>query len=354
LSKGAGPIRRTYGPELVSTDRPWLESVFAYLPGGPVYLNSYRREIVDAGFRLRPRGAFYQVLEPDSPENYTVPAGTDVPVERPPAKWKSADTCCPRQATAGEFVPLTLAMMAPVTPTHYYVPAISVGPVVYTHTTDSHLLTTWWQPDEVWWSALILLCRTTWLKVSYPVTLHMVDLTAGERTELALFVGGAAVSEEQSTPNWATCWPISGSAWAWQAPGPSRAASFAAAPWQEPIVAQRGKTLNLCSSGKAWRWPRRATRSSYISSTPKTGRTLRSTTPHSAALPPRTCGYQSGCRASACSIPTACRLMKRLAPGLYLRRGRAVRDDGQRRLHIAGPDGSLQGDRYILGPVLVE
>src|SRR5690606_35884871 len=51
-------------PEFVSTQRPWLESVFDTLPGGPVYLNGYRPEIVAAGFRLRPRGPFYQVIEP--------------------------------------------------------------------------------------------------------------------------------------------------------------------------------------------------------------------------------------------------------------------------------------------------
>ncbi|MDT8306300.1 MAG: DUF2723 domain-containing protein, partial [Anaerolineae bacterium] len=54
--EGRWPDERDVRPEFVSTERPWLESVFAYLPGGPVYLNSYRREIVDAGFRLRPRG----------------------------------------------------------------------------------------------------------------------------------------------------------------------------------------------------------------------------------------------------------------------------------------------------------
>jgi hypothetical protein len=49
-------------PSLVSTDRPWLERIFEHLPGGPVYLNGYRREVVDAGFRLRPEGVFYQVV----------------------------------------------------------------------------------------------------------------------------------------------------------------------------------------------------------------------------------------------------------------------------------------------------
>ncbi len=51
-------------PHLVSTELPWLESVFYYLPAYPVYLSGYRPEIAAAGFRLRPRGPFYQVVQP--------------------------------------------------------------------------------------------------------------------------------------------------------------------------------------------------------------------------------------------------------------------------------------------------
>ncbi len=51
-------------PVFVSTARTWLDNVFDYLPGGPVFLSNYRREVVDAGFRLRPSGAFYEVVEP--------------------------------------------------------------------------------------------------------------------------------------------------------------------------------------------------------------------------------------------------------------------------------------------------
>ena len=44
-----------------------MESVFQYLPAGPVYLSNYRRELTEVGedgFRLRPSGPFYQVVEP--------------------------------------------------------------------------------------------------------------------------------------------------------------------------------------------------------------------------------------------------------------------------------------------------
>ena len=42
---------------------PWTEAVFQNLPRGPVYLTNYRRDIRDLGFRLRPDGDLWQVLE---------------------------------------------------------------------------------------------------------------------------------------------------------------------------------------------------------------------------------------------------------------------------------------------------
>src|SRR5690606_31989979 len=94
-------------PEFVSTDRPWLESVFATLPGGPVYLNGYRREVVDAGFRLRPVGSFYSVLEPTSEEAFEIPPGL-TPVEAEAGELKVVAYELPEAAEAGEFVPFTL------------------------------------------------------------------------------------------------------------------------------------------------------------------------------------------------------------------------------------------------------
>ncbi|MFO7682576.1 MAG: DUF2723 domain-containing protein, partial [Chloroflexota bacterium] len=62
-------------PKLVSTgvQNPWLENVIENLPGGPVYLSNYRREIVDFGFRLRPVGPFYQVIDIGSDLQFALP-----------------------------------------------------------------------------------------------------------------------------------------------------------------------------------------------------------------------------------------------------------------------------------------
>ena len=161
--EGRWPDPADVRPEFVSTDRPWLESVYATLPGGPVYLNGYRREVVDAGFRLRPVGSFYKVLEPASEEAFEVPPEL-TPVEAEAGELEVVGYELPETAEAGEYIPFTLAMTAPLTPTHFYVPVITVGNVVYTQTTDSHLLTTWWQPGKSSSARLCAatICRQAW------------------------------------------------------------------------------------------------------------------------------------------------------------------------------------------------
>ncbi|MBE2200685.1 MAG: DUF2723 domain-containing protein, partial [Anaerolinea sp.] len=71
---GRWPDPADVTPTLVSAAKPWLEFVFDYLPGGPVYLSNYRRDVVDFGFRLRPEGAFYKVIDAHDPDRYRLPA----------------------------------------------------------------------------------------------------------------------------------------------------------------------------------------------------------------------------------------------------------------------------------------
>jgi hypothetical protein len=350
---GRWPDPADVRPELVSTDRPWLESVFAYLPGGPVYLNSYRREIVDAGFRLRPRGAFYQVIEPDSDENFTIPPEL-VPVRATAGEIEVSGYLLPEQATAGEFVPLTLAMMAPVTPAHFYVPAISVGPVVYTHTTDSHLLTTWWQPDEVVVERFDFALPHDLAEGNYPVTLHMVDLTAGERTELAYSLGELAVNARSSPPPTGNLLANFRQRVGLASALAQRGFQFRRTPWQEPIVAQRGKSLNLYLQ---WQSVALAEESytvfvHLIDAENRPYVTL-DYTPLGGSAPTHL-WIPKWLPGQRYLDPYRLPLYETLPPGLYFLEVGLYEMTSQRRLHIAGPDGSLQGDRYILGPVLVE
>ncbi|MCB8966882.1 MAG: DUF2723 domain-containing protein [Ardenticatenaceae bacterium] len=132
--------------------------------------------IVDAGFRLRPRGPFYQVVEPGdatlppelTPTNATGEEITVVGYALGATENSAQLTNYP----AGSYLPITLAMSAPLTPTAYYVPTIHVGTLDFTFTTDSHLLTPTWQPGEIiverFDVALPLLCpaaiiRSRWI-----------------------------------------------------------------------------------------------------------------------------------------------------------------------------------------------
>ena len=108
---------------------------------------SNRREIVDAGFRLRPDGPFYQVVEPGD---------TSIPDELIPLTNESGQPVeivaydLPQRAvTAGDYVPLTLALRAPTGTADYFVPVIHVGDLSFPFTTDSHLTTPQWQPGEI-------------------------------------------------------------------------------------------------------------------------------------------------------------------------------------------------------------
>ncbi len=48
----------------VSTRRPWVESVWAHIEEGPIYLPDYRPAVRNEGFRLVREGAFYRVVAP--------------------------------------------------------------------------------------------------------------------------------------------------------------------------------------------------------------------------------------------------------------------------------------------------
>ena len=136
-------------PKLVAagTENPWLTAIFENLPAGPVYLSNYRPTVL-AGteFRLRPSGLFYQVVEPgDSsmpPEMNLVTAVAD---EIEIVGYGMPE----QQVTAGDFVPLTLAMRASVVTNDFFVPVFYVGELRFEFTTDSHLITPNWWAGEV-------------------------------------------------------------------------------------------------------------------------------------------------------------------------------------------------------------
>ncbi len=183
---GETPDPADVRPRLVSAARPWVESVFDFLGGGPVYLSNYRREIVEAGFRLRPRGPFYQVVEPG---NTTLP-----PELTPVNDGAAADGAIAlvgyelpqTNVTAGDYVPLTLAFSVPITTTDYYAPVVTVGEMTFAFTTDSHLITPLWRPGEVIVERFDLALPHNLPGGSYPVTVRLQNLSQNQDAGLWL------------------------------------------------------------------------------------------------------------------------------------------------------------------------
>lgn len=187
-----------FTPSLVSTDRPWAERVFEHLPAGPVYLSGYRREIVELGFRLRPEGEFYRVVEPGdkSIPDQILPLDPipDQPIEL--LGYALSD----RELPAGGWLSVDLAMRAPVTPTEYLVPYLQLGNLHFPFTTDSHLLTPWWQAGEVIVERFTVALPLDQEPGRYPLSVGLTNISAGSESE-PLFLEQLTVAQNPDAPS---------------------------------------------------------------------------------------------------------------------------------------------------------
>ena len=339
-------------PEFVSTARPWLESVYAYLPGGPVYLNSYRREIVDAGFRLRPRGRFYQVVEPG---DRTVPPQLTQPEEAAPAgEIEVVGYRLPqRDVEAGDIVSLTLAMRAPVTPTHYYVPVIRAGNLTFSFTTDSHLVTPMWQPGEVIVERFHFALPHNMPAGAYDVTVQVNDLTADRLTELALSVGTLQVSSQTDPPATERLLANFRQRVGLASAVARNGLALRRAPWAEALRARPGGTVDVVLR---WQSLAKAEESYtvFVHLIDAANRPLVTLdyTPLGGAAPthlwiPKWLPGQRLWDPYRMPIPHD------LAPGVYYIEVGLYEMTSGRRLHLSDAAGNLGGDRFILGPIVV-
>lgn len=167
-------------PYMVSTARPWVKRVFDHLPGGPVYLNGYRQEIVDAGFRLRPDGDFYRVVEPGES---SLPAGmTPLEFNQEAPIDLLANRLNGVEFQAGGVVWLDLAMRAPAeggTLSEYLVPYARLGDIRFEFTTDGHLITPQWLPGEAIVERFSFMLPLDLPPGRYPLSVGLNNLTAG-------------------------------------------------------------------------------------------------------------------------------------------------------------------------------
>ncbi|MBP6015694.1 MAG: DUF2723 domain-containing protein [Candidatus Promineofilum sp.] len=339
-------------PILVSTARPWLESVFATLPGGPVYLSNYRREIVDAGFRLRPDGLFYQVVEPgdpDVPSTLTpLTAGSVEPAEI------VAYSLPQRDVAPGDYIPLTLAMRTPAGTADYFVPVIQVGDLSFPFTTDSHLTTPAWQPGEVIVERFDFALPHDLPDGIYPVSVGLKNLSANTEPAASYPLGDLSVTGHSNPPSnnnlLANFRQRVGLASATARRGWQRRAAI----WDEPLTARPGDTVHLLLRWKALaRAEEGYTVFVHLIDAANQPLVTLDYTPLGGSAPthlwlPKWLPGQQYLDPYRLVLPGD------LPPGTYYIEVGLYEMVGRRRLQMADTAGNLIGDRLILGALVVE
>jgi hypothetical protein len=338
-------------PQYVSTARSWLDNVFDYLPGGPVYLSNYRREIVEAGFRLRPFGPFYQVVEPGD---------KDLPEALAPdkASWQALEIVghlLPEtDVFAGDYVQFVLAMRTPQGTSDYYVPVLHVGDLVMPFTTDSHLVTPEWLPGEIIVERFDFALPHDFPTGDYPLEVRLKNLSTDESSGPLVTTGILKVTAE------AHPMPLDnllanfrhrvGLEWAAARAG-SRSVS---APWDEPLIVQPGETIPLTLGWKSIDYAEESY-TVFVHLIDLANRPLVALdyTPLGGATPTHL-WIPKWLPGQRYTDPYRLKIPDDIAPGTYLIETGLYEMVGGRRLHIADEKGNLIGDRYILGSIQVQ
>ncbi|HEY72021.1 MAG TPA: DUF2723 domain-containing protein [Thermoflexia bacterium] len=344
----------------VSTANPWVESVWAHIEQGDIYLPDYRPAVRDAGFRLLPEGPFYRVIAP--PLTDTAPThsldvwadgrvhilGYDLP----------ADT-----VQAGEHLELILYQSAPQPLDGIWMPYAQLGPAQARWTTDSRLLTTQWLPGEVVAERYELPIPFTLPPGEYPLRLGYADLSGG-REELELSTGGAtleletvtvlppanapsAKTLEQALANLDNQIALMG---ARARAGWQTRAGF----WEEPLPVQAGRPLHLTLTWRALASPR-SSYTIFVHLIDGAGRPVagHDYTPLGGACPTYL-WFPKWLPGQTLQDPYRLPLPSDLPPGDYQLEVGMYGMTSLRRLPVVDLGGSLAGDRVILGPVRVE
>jgi len=176
-------------PVYVSTSNPWVDSVWANIEEGPIYLSGYRPAVRDAGFRLLPEKPLYRVMAPpvmdavpDNPLNIWVDGQIYV---------LGYDLLTP-SVRPGDPVVIVLYQRAPDSMLDIWMPYARLGTIEAHWTTDSRVLSPEWRPDEVIAEQYEIPVPFDAEPGQYALRLGYTDLTGG-RTSLMLSTGSAEI-----------------------------------------------------------------------------------------------------------------------------------------------------------------
>jgi hypothetical protein len=258
-------------------------------------------------------------------------------------------------ATAGDFVPLTLAMRAPAVTADYYVPVLYVGDLRYEFTTDSHLIT----PN--WWAGEVIVERFDFAVPHdlpggvYPLRLNLKNLSQNTEIPLDLDFGPLNVIAVENPPETDHLLANFRQRVGLVSASVNANGTRATAPWmpENGLTASPGDVVNVTLE---WEALAKAEESYtvfvhlidgnnvpyvFLDYTPLGG-----SAPTHLWIPKWLPGQQY-------IDPYRLPIPEDLAPGTYYIEVGLYEMVSGRRLHISDISGNLNGDRYILGPVEV-
>jgi len=349
----------------VTGETPWVESVFGSLPKGPVYLSNYRRDVREAGFRLRPAGDLWQVLEPGDPtpvtpmvelEGFVVDerlelVGFDVPMG---------------EVAQGARVPGTVYARVLAPEPEILMPVAWLGEIEQRWTTDSRRLTPEWQPGEVIVERYEVGVPFDVAPGEIPLRLGYEQVSGGRRT--LSFSGGAetitlgtlrvVAAPDATRRAGAVARSLTNlgnevalvSSWAWAGP------NLRSGVWADdvlPLPVRAGSVMHLRLRWQALARPT-TSYTVFIHLIDAQGRPAfgHDYTPLGGAFPSYL-WFPKWLPGQSVVDPYTLRLPETLAPGRYTLEVGMYEMGSIRRVPHYGVDGTLVGDRLVLGSVEV-
>ncbi len=389
-TQGEGLAERDVQLVYVSTANPWVESVWAHIEEGPIYLSDYRPVVRNEGFRLIPEGPLYRVLAPPVTEaNLGCPGAPDQCPQYPLDVWVDGQIhilgydLSEKTVSAGESLVLILYQSAPAVVDGIWMPFARLGPLEARWTTDSRLLTPQWLPGEIVVERYELPVSFNLAPGEYPLSLGYADLSGG-RPELEFAPGGGAAVEGSGEGSvfsvelgTITVVPYGSERQRGSAIAPPSAVLERAlanldnqialmgarartgwqlrrAMWTEPLLAHPGQPVHLTLTWRALASPRDSY-TVFIHLTDGAGRYVagHDYTPLGGACPTYL-WFPKWLPGQVLTDPYRLVLPPDLPPGDYWLEAGMYGMTSLTRLPVVDLAGNLAGDRIVLGPVRVE
>ena len=349
-------------PIYVTGDMTWMQSVFANLPRGPVYLTNYRREIRELGFRLRPEGDLWRVLEPPA----TAPVSPQYPLRDVWAdgRVEILGYDLPKVAAMqGDVIPVVLYARVATSQTAILMPYARLGEVEQRWTTDSRRLTPEWLPGEIIVERYQVFVQYTLEPGTYPLALGYTDMTNGVpslpfangATSVAL--GEIAVLPNPDAPREAAVLRRAltniGNDVALVSARASVGLAARRGVWDTPLIVEPGQLFHLTLTWRALARPR-AGYTVFIhlidaGGVPWMGHDY---TPLGGAFPTYL-WFPKWLEGQQVLDPYRLVMAAEIPPGQYWLEVGMYETGSVRRIPQFSLDGTMTGDRFILGPVTV-